>query len=273
MVNLLEAYETVQDQQYFPSSVYYRRFTIIIPAYNEEKRIGPVLEEICNFIRSSGLPWDVIISIDGNDSTDLVVESMKTDFPFLSYIKNRGRNGKGGAIKRAVNIASCEFIILMDADNAIPFGSIVSELNWTDEYKFINFDRYKRKENRIPWLRRVVSRGYNLYVRFLLGLDINDTQCGYKIIEKSLAVQIFDKLTITNGFFYSPLFFYVKKMGISVLEVPARYNHVDGSKFKVSSMILGGFLSTLFFRIRNSPFKTLIPKKLIVLYYRKFRWI
>ena len=108
MVNLLEAYETVQDQQYFPSSVYYRRFTIIIPAYNEEKRIGPVLEEICNYIKSNELPWNVIISIDGNDSTDLVVESMKADFPFLYYIKNSGRNGKGGAIIRAVNIADPE---------------------------------------------------------------------------------------------------------------------------------------------------------------------
>ena len=250
-----------------------KTISIVIPAYNEERRIRPVLEEICNYIQSNELPWTVIISIDGNDSTDLVVESMKTDFPFLYYIKNSGRNGKGGAIKRAVNIASGEFIILMDADNAIPFGSIVSQLNWTDEYKFINFDRYKRKENRIPLLRRLVSRGYNLYAKFLLGLDINDTQCGYKIIEKSLAIQLFNRLTITNGFFYSPLFFYVKKLGISVLEVPVRYKHIDGSKFKVSSMILGGFLSTLFFRIRNSPFKNLIPKKLISLYYKKFRWI
>ena len=250
-----------------------KTISIVIPAYNEERRIRPVLEEICNFIQSNELPWNVIISIDGNDSTDLVVESMKTDYPFLYYIKNSGRNGKGGAIKRAVNIAFGEFIILMDADNAVTFGSIVSELNWSDEYKFINFDRYKRKENRIPLLRRFVSRGYNLYVKSLLGLDINDTQCGYKIIEKSLAIQLFNKITITNGFFYSPLFFYVKNMGISVLEVPVRYNHSDGSKFKVSSMILGGFLSTLFFRIRNSPFNKFIPKKLISIYYKKFRWI
>ena len=86
--------------------------SIVIPAYNEEKRIQPVLEEICIYIRSNDLPWNVIISIDGNDSTDSIVEAMKTDFPFLGYIKNSGRNGKGGAIKRAVNIASGEFFFL-----------------------------------------------------------------------------------------------------------------------------------------------------------------
>ena len=90
-----------------------KTISIVIPAYNEEKRIRPVLDELCNYIKSNELPWNVIISIDGNDSTDLVVESMKTDFPFLYYIKNGGRNGKGGAIKEAVNIASGEFIILI----------------------------------------------------------------------------------------------------------------------------------------------------------------
>ena len=58
-----------------------------------------------------------------------------------------------------------------------------------------------------------------------------------------------------------------------VIEVPIKYNHVEGSKFNVSTMVLGGFISALAFRIRMSPFGKFIPKTLYELYYRKFRWI
>ena len=273
MVNLLETYETVQDQQYFPSSVYYRRFTIIIPAYNEEKRIGPVLEEICNFIRSSGLPWDVIISIDGNDSTDLVVESMKNDFPFLDYIKNRGRNGKGGAIKRAVNIASCEFIILMDADGSVSLESVIGAIDQMEFYDVIVFDRYSSPENSIPVMRRFASRGFNVLLRALMGIRVNDTQCGYKIMRVDYAKDAFDKISVSNTFFDVALLYYMKKRGARSVEIPVRYIHDDESKFNLIAEILGQGSSLLAFRIRNSRFYRYVPEKIIRLYYKKFRWI
>ena len=277
---ILETYQTVQQTDFTLSSnekrlpeLYMKRFSIIIPAYNEEKRISPVLNDICHFIWENGLPWDIIVAIDGNDNTEILVKKLMMNFPFLNYIRGNGRNGKGGAIKRAITFASGDYVMLMDADGAISFDEITKHLNLLDRYDLINFDRYKNKENEIPKLRRFVSRGYNFYIRMLFNLDINDTQCGYKIMKTTAAKEVFSKLTITNGFFYSPLFVYLKKMKVNIIEVSVNYQHSDGSKFSVPSMILGGFVSALAFRIRNSPLWKYVPKKLVVLYNRKFRWM
>ena len=253
--------------------IYFKKFSIIIPAYNEEKRIVSTLNEICSFISKNTIPWDVTVSIDGNDNTEALVKSLKSDYPFLNYLKNNGRSGKGGAIKKALNNSSGDYVILMDADSAISFNQVISYLHLLSMYDFINFDRYRNKENEIPKLRRIVSRGYNFYIRLLFSININDTQCGYKIIRTNVAKKVFKKLTITNGFFYSPFFVYLKKLKISSIEVPVMYKHSEGSKFSVSAMILGGFVSALGFRIRESPFWKYFPKKLINLYYRKFKWL
>ena len=250
-----------------------KKFSIIIPAYNEEKRIKPVLEEICSYIQINNLPWNIIVSIDGNDGTEMYVRRVMSEYQFVSYNKGKGRSGKGGAIKRAFNYRLGDFVILMDSDGAIAFKDILDSLPLLDKYDVVNFDRYKNGTNNIPLIRRFVSRGYNIYLKILLGLNINDTQCGYKIIKTEVAKNIFTKITVSNGFFYSNLFFYLKQLSARVIEVPIRYNHIEGSKFNVSSMVLGGFVSAIAFRIRMSPFVKFIPKAMYELYYRKFRWI
>ena len=250
-----------------------KKFSIIIPAYNEEKRIKPVLEEICSYIQINNLPWNIIVSIDGNDGTEMYVRRVMSEYQFVSYNKGKGRSGKGGAIKRAFNYRLGDFVILMDSDGAIAFKDILDSVPLLDKYDVVNFDRYKNGTNNIPLIRRFVSRGYNIYLKILLGLNINDTQCGYKIIKTEVAKNIFTKITVSNGFFYSNLFFYLKQLSARVIEVPIRYNHIEGSKFNVSSMVLGGFVSAMAFRIRMSPFVKFIPKAMYELYYRKFRWI
>ena len=255
------------------SKIHQKKLTVIIPAYNEENRILPVLNEVCSFISNFNLSWEVVVSIDGNDGTEELTKGMMVKFPFLSYSKGAGRSGKGGAIKRVLSFSKGEYIILMDADGSISFSEIIKHLDLLEKYDVINFDRYKRKGNKIPKLRRFVSRGYNLYIRVLFKLDINDTQCGYKIISASKAKEVFSNLTVTNGFFYSPLFVYLKRMGINTVEVSVNYQHSDGSKFSVGSMILGGFISALAYRVRFSPLWKYVPNRLVELFYRKFRWI
>ena len=247
--------------------------SIVIPAYNEENRIKPVLDEICSRVMLKKLSWDIIVSIDGDDRTETIVKNMMNDYPFLSYIKGNGRSGKGGAIKRAIASATGDYVMLMDADGAIAFDDLAKYLDLLHEYDLVNFDRYKSTHNYIPGMRRFVSRGYNIYVKILFGLKVNDTQSGYKIMKTSVAKEVFGKLTITNGFFYSPMFYYLKEMNARVKEVATNYNHSDGSKFNLMSMILGGFVSALAFRIRYSQLWKYMPKKIVRLYYRKFRWI
>ncbi len=248
-------------------------FTIIIPAYNEEKRIKPVLDEICAYIGSNDLPWNVIVSIDGNDSTEILVKDFADYYPFLNYLKGSGRSGKGAAIKRAIYAAKGEFIMLMDADSSISLDSLVSSLNLLGHFDVVIFDRYSNAENKIPFTRRFASRGFNVLVRGALGIKVRDTQCGYKIIKTSYARKAFDNVSVTNTFFDVALLYYLKKHGAGIIEVPVKYSHEDESKFNTIGEVLGQGASLVGFRIRHSRFWKYIPKKLIDLYYRKFRWI
>ncbi len=249
------------------------RFSIVIPAYNEEERIKPILNELCEYIRLTGLNWDLIISIDGNDGTESLVREMSAEYPYLKYTKGKARSGKGAAIKRAIELVSGDFIILMDADGALDFKEILQHLYLLESYDVVNFERYLNRNNSIPNIRRVISRGYNFYIRILLGININDTQCGYKVIKTPIAKEVFRKITITDGFFYAPMFFHLKKMNCRVKEITVNYKHNNGSKFSISSMIIGGFVSAFALRLRYSIFWNFIPQKFIKIYFRLFKWV
>ncbi|MEM0135358.1 MAG: glycosyltransferase [Thermoplasmatales archaeon] len=263
--NLFE--NAIVEQKYFSESV-----SIVIPAYNEEKRIKPVLEEACEFITNYTLNWKVYVSIDGNDQTDKVVSEFSSKYNFVKFSKSNSRGGKGFAIKRTLSWVNTDITILMDADGAVKLAEIVPELNRMQDYDFINFNRYV-KGNDIPLLRRFVSRGYNLFLKTLFRIREKDTQSGYKILKTDLLKRIFDKITIQDGFFYVGMFFYARKEKAKSIEVPIRYNHVEGSKFEILSMVLGGLASGIALRVRYTDLYKHIPKKVIDLYYKKFKWI
>ena len=247
--------------------------TIIIPAYNEEERIGGVLEEITDFVGANSLNWNVIVSVDGNDGTDKVVQSYAAKYPLISLNKKGGRSGKGEAIRRAIREATGDVCIIMDADGSISLRDVVENLKYTSTSDMIIFDRYSNQENNIPILRRIPSRGYNLLVRTLFDINVNDTQCGYIIVRSKIAKDVFRKVKITNGFFYVPFIYYIKKAGGTIKEIPMKYVYNDNSKFKVSSMVIGGGISLIAFRLRHSRFYKYVPHWATDLYLRKFRWI
>ena len=134
-------------------------------------------------------------------------------------------------------------------------------------------ERYSLSKNQIPFQRKLASRSFNLLVRSTLGIRVNDTQSGYKILKEECARKAFDSIMVTNAFYDVALLYDIKKLGGKIMEKPVTYNHDIQSKFNVISLVLGLGISLLAFRIRHSPFYKYIPKKLRDLYYRKFRWI
>ncbi len=267
LIKILQGYI----QEYIQSNS--KSISIVIPAYNEEKRIKPVLEEICHYIKSNKVPWNIIVSIDGTDGTENVVKELIENNPFLKYIKGKGRGGKGAAIKKAIELSSGEFTLLMDADGSISLKDIVKFTDYLTIHDVILFDRYSLEKNLIPLHRRIPSRGFNILVKVMLGVRAEDTQCGYKIVKTEYLRAAFEKISFSNAFFDVAMIYYLKKSGANIKEIPVEYKHSDASKFSVLGLVLGQGISLFGFRLRNSPFWKYVPKNIVRLYYRKFRWI
>ena len=259
-----------EDQPVFTDT---KKFSIIIPAYNEENRIKPVLEEIIYYITQNNLNWDIILAIDGNDGTEALAKNFLPRYNNIKIVKASGRSGKGGSIKRSLNFVKSDFVILMDADNSIPFSAIISDLHLIEEFDCIIFSRYTASMNEIPPVRRLISRGFNWLLRLSLDLNLRDTQSGYKIIRTKPFKKAMRKVSVTNTFFDVAMLYHMSRDNIKIKEIEVHYDHKEGSKFHPLGEVIGQGTSLLAFRIRYSRFYRYIPKELIRLYYRKFRWI
>ena len=271
MLNQTGEQELVQDDQTNPLLM--RTFSIIIPAYNEEKRIVPVLEEVSSFISDNGLPWDVIIAVDGNDGTEDIINAYSKKYSFINSKKSSGRSGMGGAIKRGMLASNGEYIILMDGDGSSNLQSVMRSVELITKYDIVNFNRYSDAKNKIPLKRKFASRSFNLMLRFVYRIRVSDTQCGYKIMRRAAVMPLIRKITVSNAFFLSAMFIYAKKYGVSVVEKPIKYDHSDGSKFNVVMTSISYIVSITAFKIRNSKFFDYTPEFIKELYYRKFRYL
>lgn len=250
-----------------------RDFTVIIPAYNEESRITPVLEDICHFVAEHSVSWKIIVMIDGSDGTLEVVKKFSKKYPFLQYTRTMGRNGKGGAIRRSLDLIDSDFVILMDADNSVAFEKVLENVHLLKYHDVVILSRYVDGISNIPFLRRIISRGFNLALRVFLDLRISDTQSGYKLLRTTVFREAMSKVTTTNTFYDVAMLYYVKECGSKILEIPVPYEHCEGSTFRPMGEIIGQGVSLLAFTIRHTRLFNFIPKSLTDLYYRKFRWM
>lgn len=176
--------------------------SIVVPALNEEKRVGKSLDELAVFLKSDATLKKlaievVVVSADSRDKTHEIVASKAKKFPIFTFLKPGPRAGKGRDVAYGMLRAKGKYIVFMDADLATP-------LHYIPEF-------YQRavKEN-IPVLvgtrnlqkhhsniiRRTISNGGNLLFRIAGGVWIEDSQCGFKMFEHDAAQLCFSKMTI-----------------------------------------------------------------------------
>lgn len=139
-------------------SVHLDSLSINILAYNEENRIKPLVDELVNFVNKNSLPWEIIVSIDGNDGTTEILESFSQNYPFVRYVKNGNRDGKGNAIKRGLSTSNSSYVLLTDSDRRVKTEDPLSNLKSVRDYDVLLFERYSDPFNEIPLLRRIASR-------------------------------------------------------------------------------------------------------------------
>ena len=179
MLNEKRGQELVRDDQINPLLM--RTFSIIIPAYNEERRIGPVSEEVSCFIAFNKLPWEVILAVDGKNETEKIVMKYREQYSFIYLSKSPGRTCMDEAIRRGIMASNGEIILLIYSEGSASIVDAIRKAELVGTFDIMSFNRYSSPENEILLKRRFASGTFNSILRALFSVHIFDTQCGYKI--------------------------------------------------------------------------------------------
>ena len=231
------------------------KIIVIIPAYNEEERIGETLKEYLEFLEH--LRVDILVVING--TTDNTLEIVKK-YP-VKYL-NFEKGGKGFAIIQGFKYAlenKYDLIGYVDADLASPpeaFYELIEEIN---DYDGIIANRWKKESiitNR-TFKRKIMSWGFNLLVRLILHLPQTDTQCGNKLFKRKAIETIIDNLTVERWEFDIDLLYNLKKKKLKIKQIPTTWEDKEGSKIG-SRAPFHMFTGIVRLRLLYSPFRFIV---------------
>lgn len=233
--------------------------SIVIPAYNEAKRLPATLAHIAKHLPLLVPRCEVIVVVDGStDNTVPVVQAASAHFPVPLNLVVQGQNqGKGAAVRAGVAVSRGEWILLMDADNATPITELPKLWAKREEAPFVLGSRYvagSTTKIAQPLIRRIISRLGNVLIRLMVGLNLADTQNGFKLMQSDVAQPIFAAATIDRWGFDIEILANAHRQGHSIIEVPVAWSDAAGSKLRAGRDAWRTFQELLKIRkqIRNS---------------------
>ncbi|MGZ0177288.1 MAG: glycosyltransferase [Acidimicrobiales bacterium] len=205
--------------------------TVIIPAYNEIARIVPAIASIASHLAESGYGFELIVSDDG--STDGTGDACRAlGLRNLVVIGDGTNRGKGAAVNAGVKAARGEWILFTDADLSTPIEELDEMLTHRDNAEVIIGSRAAAgaDEQAKSRLRSKLSGVSRSVVAILLGLDIADSQCGFKLFSAHAATELFGRQKALGFGFDAEILFLAARLGFGVVEVPVRWIDAPGSK-------------------------------------------
>jgi dolichyl-phosphate beta-glucosyltransferase len=217
--------------------------SVIIPAYNEEKRLPRTLKEIDGYLSRQNFNYEIIVISDGSkDRTCEIVESLRSEIKNLEIICEKINRGKGYGVKIGMIRGKGKFRLFTDADNSTPISEI--EKFWPEFEKGADIVIASRDikgailDPPQPLFRRFVGEVFKYLRKIIVGLwEIQDTQCGFKCFKGEVAEKIFPKCEIERFAFDAEILLVAKKMGFKIKEVPVYWKNDLQSKVKLKSMI------------------------------------
>ena len=227
---------------------------LLIPAYNEEHRIEPVLRDYARYFQEhyEG-KFQLVVVLNGcRDNTLGVVRRVAEEYPAISADEFKEPIGKGGALIEGLKLAPrADLIGYVDADGATPPRAFHELVKHTAEADCVIGSRWlpgavlHQEQTR---KRQFASRVFHLIVQTLFWMNIKDTQCGAKVMRRAAVEKIHSSLRIADMAFDINLLYSLKHAGFRILEVPTEWTDKIGSKVTFFRTSLGMLLSA--FRIR-----------------------
>ena len=228
--------------------------SVIVPAYNEERRIGPTLEKLVGYLTSRPFRWEVLVVDNGSDdATATVVESWASEVPQVR-LESLSTAGKGLAVRHGMLRAEGKLRFMCDADMSMPVEHLDDFLDRMGEgYDIVIGSRQTEGARRFdePLVRHLMGRVFNRIVRVVAVGGFEDTQCGFKMFRGELADEIFPLQRATGFGFDVEVLFIAKRRGALILEMPIDWHHEPSSKISPVADSVRMVMDTIFTRWRG----------------------
>jgi len=217
--------------------------SVIIPAYNEEKRLPKTLTEIDKYLSKQDYDYEIIVVNGGStDKTAQIAENLKLKIANLKLIDNKENRGKGYVVRQGMLAAKGDYRVFTDADNSTSIDQV--EKMWPEFEKGFDVVIGSRDikgailDPPQPLQRRFTGEAFKLFRKIVIGFwGIQDTQCGFKGFTKEVVEKVFPKCVIDRFAFDPELLVLSQRQGYKIKEIPVYWKNDLESKVKLKSMI------------------------------------
>ena len=209
--------------------------SIVIPAYNEEKRLPSTLEKCFGFLLANRYSFEVIVVDDGSqDNTSPLVKKYQCRWPNLYLMHNDIKRGKGFSVRRGMLHANGKYIYFSDADLSTPIEELEKSIAYLRNGYDVVFGSRAMSASQVivreAWYRDRMGKIFGFIVRNLALPGIRDSQCGFKGFQRNAAINIFRRQTVEGFAFDVEVLFIGRRLGLRMAEVPVSWKDSPQSK-------------------------------------------
>lgn len=220
-----------------------KKLSVVIPAWNEEKRITQTLQDIDAYLEKQSYDYELVVVVNNSqDRTYEIVKELETTTVQKAVAMNLVEGGKGNAVKRGIlEGATGDVIMFMDADNATPISEVEKFLPYFEQgYDVVIGSRYTNPDLvkvHQPFYRIVLSRMSNLLIQFLAVPGIKDTQLGFKAFSVKAAKDIFPLVTVLRWGFDMEVLTIARIKGYKIKEVGVSWTEHGGGHVPMKAYV------------------------------------
>ena len=232
-------------------------FSVVIPCFNEEARIGETLRVTLDYLAANASESELIVVNDGStDATGEIARKILAETKIATrLLENFPNRGKGAAVRSGLLVAREPIGLFSDADLSTPLLETPKLIEPIAHGEIdIAFGSRALDRSLIgihqPWRREQAGRIFNLLVRVATGLPFWDTQCGFKAFRLNVCRPIIEAAGIDGFAFDVELLYLAHRAGLRIQEIPVRWNHAEGSKVRFFHDSLGMLREVIALRAR-----------------------
>jgi dolichyl-phosphate beta-glucosyltransferase len=210
--------------------------SVIIPAFNEEGRLSDTLRKIAAFTETQSYCMEVIVVDNAStDSTSIIISHFVSAYPFIRSLYEP-RHGKGAAIRKGILAAEGKYVLIYDADMAVPLEEVDSMLlPQINNYDIIIGSREAAgaKRHGEPLYRHIMGRIFNIVVQYMILPGVRDTQCGFKSFRRDVARDLFSASKLNGWGFDAEILYIAILRGYRIVEIPVSWHYGKNSKINL----------------------------------------